>query len=131
MLLFDKIALPGVGGWYDQAERRLQEEYKGVKGYKESTMAGAVRDALLEFCRQDEEFAQAVVQGGSFKDCMSAVAKGVGASVSDLEAFKRAVRFYFPGANVQFHMEIELCPGHNDRPSGGKSGMLLNLDDFL
>lgn len=52
-------------------------------------MKSAVRDALLEFCRQNEEFAQAVVQGGAFPDCMAAVAKGVGSSISDLEAYRR------------------------------------------
>lgn len=64
--------------WYEQAQARLKEEYKAVAGQKESAMKSAVRDALLKFCRQNEEFAQAVVQGGSFKDCMAAVAKGVG-----------------------------------------------------
>ena len=48
--------------WYEQAAARLKEEYKAVTGYKESAMKSAVRDALLEFCRQNEEFAQAVAQ---------------------------------------------------------------------
>ena len=38
-------------------------------------MKNAVMDALLEFSKQDEEFARAIVEGGSFKDCMAAVAK--------------------------------------------------------
>ena len=67
----------GVSAWYEQAEKRLKDEYGGVKGYKDGVMKGAVRDALLEFCRQNEEFAQAVAQGGTFPDCMAAVAKGV------------------------------------------------------
>lgn len=96
--------------WYEQAQNRLKEEYKEVKGTKESAMKGAVRDALLDFCRQNEEFAQAVVQGGSFKDCMTAVAKGVGSSISDLEAYRRAVSFYFDGAKVNFSMTIQLEP---------------------
>ena len=50
------------------------------------------RDALLEFCRQNEEFAQAVAQGGSFQECMKAVAQGVGNCISDLEAYRRAER---------------------------------------
>ena len=77
--------------WYQQAAERLKEEYKSVTGSKESAMKGAVRDTLLEFCRQNEEFAQAVVQGGAFKDCMAAVAKGVGGSISDLEAYRDAL----------------------------------------
>ena len=55
-------------GWYDEAKERLEREYGQVHGQKETAMRGGVRDALLEFCRQNGEFAQAVAQGGSFKD---------------------------------------------------------------
>lgn len=117
-----------MSSWYEQAERRLKEEYKEVKGTKESAMKGPVRDALLEFCRQDEEFAQAVAQGGSFKDCMSSVAKGVGSSISDLEAYRRAAAFYFDGAKIQFHMTIQLTPAKTGPDRGG---ILLDLSDFF
>ena len=59
----------------DQALNKLAET---VSGQKENAMAPSVREALTDFCRQDAEFAQAVAQGGSFKDCMATVAKGVG-----------------------------------------------------
>ena len=114
--------------WYEQAETRLKEEYGKVTGQKEGAMKSAVRDALLEFCRQNEEFAQAVAQGGSFKDCMAAVAKGVGGSISDLEAYRRAASFYFDGAKVQFHMTIQLTPAE---PETERNGILLDLSDFF
>ena len=114
--------------WYEQAEARLKEEYKAVTGYKESAMKSAVRDALLEFCRQNEEFAQAVAQGGSFPDCMAAVAKGVGGSISDLEAYRRAASFYFDGAKVSFSMTIQLEPAEN---GPDQKGILLDLSDFF
>ena len=113
--------------WYEQAQARLKEEYKAVAGQKESAMKSAVRDALLEFCRQNEEFAQAVVQGGSFKDCMAAVAKGVGGSISDLEAYRRAASFYFDGAKVNFSMTIQLEPAESEPDRG----ILLDLSDFF
>ena len=114
--------------WYEQAERRLKEEYKDVTGYKESAMKSAVRDALLEFCCQNEEFAQAVAQGGSFQDCMKAVAQGVGNSISDLEAYRRAASFYFDGAKVQFSMTIQLEPAET---GPDRKGILLDLSDFF
>ena len=117
-----------MNSWLDQARERLEREYKDVKGSKESAMKSAVRDALLEFCRQDEEFAQAVAQGGSFHDCMKAVAKGVGSSISDLEACRRAASFYFDGAKVQFHMTIQLAPAE---PEADRTGILLTLSDFF
>lgn len=49
----------------DQALNKLAET---VSGQKENAMAPSVREALTDFCRQDAEFAQAVAQGGSFKD---------------------------------------------------------------
>ena len=117
-----------MSSWFDQAKERLEKEYKEVKGMKESAMKAAVRDTLLEFCRQDEEFAQAVAQGGSFPDCMKAVAKGVSGSISDLEAYRRAASFYFDGAKVQFTMSIQLTPAE---PETGRSGILLDLSDFF
>ena len=117
--------------WYEQAEARLKDEYGKVKGQKEGVMKSAVRDALLEFCRQNEEFAQAVAQGGSFPDCMVAVAKGVGGSISDLEAYRRAVSFYFPGAGIQFSMKIDLCDSVKDVPHPDGPGIVLDLSDFF
>ena len=117
-----------MSSWYEQAEKRLKDEYDKVKGQKESAMKSAVRDALLEFCRQNEEFAQAVAQGGSFPDCMAAVAKGVGGSLSDLEAYRRAAAFYFDGAKVHFAMTIRLEPAE---PEPERSGILLDLSDFF
>lgn len=114
--------------WYEQAENRLKDEYGKVKGHKESAMKSAVRDALLEFCRQNEEFAQAVAQGGTFPDCMAAVAKGVGSSISDLEAYRRAAAFYFDGAKVNFTMAVQLEPAE---PEADQKGILLDLTDFF
>lgn len=103
---------------------------------KEQAMKRAVHDALCEFCRQDYEFAQAVVQGGSFADCMKAVAKGVGGSISDLEAYRRAVRFYFPGSDVVFQMKIALCEADKEEANAASKAtdgdpIILDLADFL
>ena len=38
--------------------------------------------ALEDFCRQNAEFAQAVVQGGSVENCVMHVVKGAGSSLS-------------------------------------------------
>ncbi len=92
------------------AVRRLNEENKSFKGEsKASAMRSAVLEALCNFCQQDEEFTQAVLQNDkTFSDCMKAVAKGVGSYISDLEAYKKAVQFYFPGAEIKCHMTIDL-----------------------
>lgn len=117
-----------MSGWYDEAKERMEREYGQVKGQKETAMRGAVRDALLEFCRQNGEFAQAVAQGGSFPDCMAAVAKGVGQSLSDLEAYRRAVSFYFDGAQVEYSMTIRLEPADTGQD---REDIVLDLADFF
>ena len=113
--------------WYEQAKERLEKEAKDVSGRREGIMAPAVKKTILDFCAQNEEFAQAVVQGGSFKDCMAAVAKGVGNSISDLDAYKRAASFYFSGATIKFSMTIQLEPAEPETPS---KDILLDLADY-
>ncbi len=121
--------------WEAAAIEKLQKEQGAVIGQKEKAMVKEVSQALMDFCRQDEEFAQAICQGGSLKDCMKAVANGVGNSISDIEAYRKAVQFYFPGAKVHMHMTIDLigdaaCPAvQQEVPT--KNEIILNLEDFL
>lgn len=123
--------------WATQAVNKLAGERKGVFGQKALAMADAVYSAIKDFCVQDEEFAQAVVQGGTFGECMKKVAAGVGNSISDLEAYKKAVQFYFPGAEVKMQLTIDLIGSEAQGPTGAvktsvpKQGMILSLDDFF
>lgn len=118
------------------ALERLKKEAGTPSGAKEKVMAPVVRPVLEDFCRQEPEFAQAVVQGGSFADCMKAVAQGVGNSISDSEAFAKAARFYFPGCRVRVVMEIDLigdaaAPEAKQEPEKKVAVELLDLADFL
>lgn len=117
----------------EQAIKKLEEGCKSGKFDRyAAAMKEAVKEQLIDFCGQDYEFAQAVVQGGSFEDCMKAVAKNCGASLSDLEAYRRAVQFYFPGAEIRMQMSIDLigAAGVDDTGNVG-GGIILNLSDFL
>jgi hypothetical protein len=116
--------------WTEQAIEKLKAGAGSVKGQKEVAMKGAVLEALTSFCKQDQEFAQAVVQGGSFQECMTAVAKGTGNSISDLDAYQKAVRFYFPGAEIRWTMTIDLI-GAAGEPEVKSGGIMLDLADFL
>lgn len=109
------------------------------KGRHAQVIAKPTADALMEFCRQEPEFEQAIVQSGkSFDDCLTAITKGIGQSISDLEVYSRAVKFYFPVAAVRFHMTIDLCGDNGavdppitmtkrDKPDA----MQLSLDSLL
>lgn len=117
------------------------------KGRHAQVLAKPTADALMEFCRQEPEFEQAIMQSGkSFDDCLNEITNGVGSAISDLEVYSRAVKFYFPVATVRFSMEIDLC-GNNgavdppitmtkhDKPeqhvSQHETAMQLSLDSLL
>lgn len=116
-----------------EALKKLEEGCKSGKfDWKADAMKDAIEEQLADFCRQNGEIAQAVAQGGSFADCMAAVAKGVGNSISDLEAYRRAVQFYFPGAEVRMQMTIDLIgAAGEDKPSSTDGGIILDFRDFL
>ncbi len=119
--------------YLDKALKKLEEEYKSGSFDKYANiMKSAVKDTLADFCRQDDEFAQAVVQGGSFTDCMKAVAKSCGTGISDLEAYRRAVRFYFPGAEIRFQMTIDLIGDAAKADETENAGaLILDIMQFL
>lgn len=121
---------------------KLSEENKKFKGNRyASAMKIEVLHTLINFCKQDNEFAQAVAQSNkTFSDCMEQVAKGVGNSISDIEAYRRAVNFYFPGATVNFMMKIDLIGAAALEPiemttqpeaPKKKSVLELSLDDLF
>lgn len=123
--------------FFNEAKEKLDRELKSGSFDKYgNAMKGEVHQALLDFCRQDNEFAQAVVQGGSFSDCMKAVGKCVtGNSISDIQAYGAAVKFYFPGAGIDVKMTINLCAEvekQEDSPDAGSDkGLILDLSAFL
>ncbi len=91
----------------------------------------------------------------TLEDCCKSVMAGCGNSISDLEVYRKAVQFYFPGADIHMTMEIDLCasvrkprkpaapahthtveaPAHSNalppEPVPKTSVISLNLDDFL
>ena len=86
---------------------------------------------LEDFCRQDAEFAQAVVQGGSVEDCVMKSVAGAGTSRSDIEVYKRAAAFFFPGCVVEMKLAIYMSK-HDvpDTDSAANKAVVLDLADF-
>lgn len=104
-------------------------EYSG-KDNKAKVMSGIIGNALADFCEQDSEFEQAVSQSGkTFTECMDCVAADVGSSISDIDAVKKAVRFYFSTADVSCVMKINLS-GNNGANQNSKSKE-FTLDDLF
>lgn len=121
----------------EAAIARLRDVKTGALGQKERAVCAAVQEALSDFCRQEVEFAQAVLDSDDgFDDCLRAVVKDVGSCLSDVEAYRRAVQFYFPGAEVRVTMRVDLVGNAADLQSDGKSAetgaaLNLSLDDLF
>ena len=87
-------------------KEKLTAELKNAKlGRHETEVKNAVLRTICKFCEQNAEFKQAIEQSDkSFANCLKATVKGAGTSLEDLEVYKRAVAFYFPGADIKCTM---------------------------
>ena len=94
----------------EKAIQKLTDEHKNGKFDRYGQIVkNEVLKALTEFVRQDDEFAQAIVESsGTFSECIEKAMKGCGNGISDIEVYRRCVQFYFKGATVDFKMEINL-----------------------
>ena len=119
-----------------EAIEKLRDEHEEEKSKYDryaDIMASDTLKALISFVEQDEEFAIAVLQNSqTFGDCMKSVAKNIRNGISDLEAFKRAVQFYFPGAEIEYQMKLyvnpfELAEKNNTEKQGFKTFSLFDV----
>lgn len=110
---------------------------KNIKGQKQQAIAESVAIALQSFCEQEPEFEQAIEQSGkTFQECLDSVVKDCGSCLSDIEAYRRAVKFYFSTATVSFVMHIDLSGDNGaEKPitmtETKKDTLSISLDDLL
>lgn len=120
-------------------KEKLTAELTDAKlGKYETAVKNAVMKTICKFCEQNAEFKQAIEQSGkSFADCLKATVKGAGASLEDLDVYKRAVAFYFPGADIKCTMTLDLgdngfSNSNSKTSTEADSGKLqLDLDSLL
>lgn len=115
-----------------KALQKLDAEVLDFQGDKLSELIYLpVAETLKSFCRQDEEFAQAVAQSEkTLSDCCKQILKGVRNSISDIDTYRKAVAFYFPNADIETKMTIKLNPYENEAESGTDL-FSLSLDDLF
>lgn len=112
-------------------------DVSNIRGQYQKAIAPETAKALISFCGQEKEFEQAIEQSGkTFQECLDTVVKGIGRSISDIDVYRKAVQFYFEGAEVQFIMKINLCgkseaPPITVRKGGKKSALNLSFDSLL
>lgn len=114
----------------DMKEKLTAELTDAKLGKYETEVKNAVLRTICKFCEQNAEFRQAIEQSGkSFADCLKATVKGADASLEDLEVYKRAVAFYFPGADIKCTMTLDLGDnGFSTETSTEADSVKLQLD---
>ena len=123
---------------YKEKALELLDKHKLSKlSNKGQAVSGAVVDMLRKFCEQEEEFAQAIVQSDkSIDECIEYTVKDCGNAISDLDVYKKAAEFYFPGAKVQLTFVIDLvgdaaAPPAPKNENSQKSKLEFSFDDFF
>lgn len=129
------------------AVKKLSDEDKQTDGKNRYITAvhTSVLNALCEFCRQNTEFAQAICQSDKhFTACLAEIVKGISGSISDLDLYTRAVKFYFSTATIHFQMLIDVGDGvlaeplklaefkvANEKPVDVPAPLTISLDSLL
>ncbi|MBQ1349054.1 MAG: hypothetical protein IIY61_00170 [Ruminococcus sp.] len=100
------------------AVEKINQACKTYKGGRHgSVVARPVADTLMRFCEENEDFAAVIAETDkTFSDCIVEVVRGVGNAIADIEAYRRAVKFYFPEAEIIVDMRIILSGGGVEKP---------------
>ena len=109
----------------DMARDKLNAEDCKFKDANKAFLVPYIRDTLITFVTQSEEFAKAVLDSGqTLTKCIDSL-KLSGKRASDLDVYNECVKFFMPDAVVEFEMKIKL-PTHKEH-----SAIILNLEDFF
>ena len=116
---------------------KLTDELASFKGNRYGEVVkDAVAEALMDFCNKSDIFASIIATSKhTLSDCVKEIMEGCGVAISDIEAYRRAVQFYCPEANVSFDMVIELPGGANGTASAESDASdepkIINIFDIL
>ena len=96
--------------WRAKAKEKLENENKDFKGSREAKeVQDYILRTLIHFADQEPRFAEVICKTTrTLSECCAAVVHNAGRVLSDLEAYRRAVQFYFPNAEVEFQMLVKL-----------------------
>lgn len=118
----------------EQAQEKIKPSDKKKLGRYENAVNNAVSQTLRAFCEQSEEFARAIVESDkTYDDCLTAICKGLGSSISDFDLYTKAVQFWFPGAVVEYKMTIRMSEyeTEEEQHEEPKTDISLSLDSLL
>lgn len=113
--------------YFVEAEAKIRKDCDPQK-YTDvfsKTILQPTADILINFCRENDDFAKGVVEGDSFSECIKSVVKSLNRrACSDFEVYGRAVKFYMEDWKVEW--TINIVP-----PTSENNVIQLNLMNFL
>ena len=91
------------------ATDKIAKELSEFKGDRYGqAVKSFVASTLTNFCGQSQRFAQVVYETpATLSDCCAEIMKGCGSHISDIDVYRGAVRYYFPGAEIEFTLTID------------------------
>lgn len=92
------------------AIEKIKGEYEKFHGdNKAKAVSSYVSTILQDFCKQDKRFAEVVYKfRRTVSDCCKDILQGVGNHISDIDVYRRAVKFYFPNSEINMNMTISI-----------------------
>ena len=94
---------------YEFVKEKIQKELAETQNkgsQKVKAVAGHVAEKLATF-PENKTFGLAIQESElTLADCCKEILKDVKSHISDIEVYKRAAKFYFPSADVEFTMNI-------------------------
>ena len=110
----------------EKLEKEMPSKVPGNNS-PEVLIATEVKNALVTFCEQENKLAEAIIKSTkSFKDCLKSIVSDTKAKqyISDIEAYRRAVLFYLPEAEIECKMTVRAKNSTEDLFS-------LSLEDLV
>lgn len=88
-------------------------------------------EMLCDMCNKSEAFEKIIAESDkTLNACLSEVVKVVvNNGISDIEAYRRAVKFYCPDADIAFDMRIILPEQENAAPKEPQN--IINIFDII
>ena len=110
----------------EKLEKEMPSQVGGSRA-PEMLIAKEVKNALINFCEQEGKLAEAIIKSTkTFKECLKSIVADTKSRqyISDIDAYRRAVIFYLPEAEIECKMTVKAKNSTEDLFS-------LSLEDLV
>jgi len=116
---------------YEFVKEKINSELKEASKSSDKkirAIAKPVSERLILFSKNKTFGLVIQASEKTLSDCCKEILKDVGGSISDIEVFRRAAKFYFPTAEVEFTMDIKLS---DEELKSDNQKISISFDDLF